>query len=164
MPGRLVKSTSMTFALFLILISPQLHASESEILEAMESFITAFENGDIEAMEASFSPNAVTFPRAIMAYEYDGEIDVAQYRRVRGIDPQMRELIDSLKKSGRERPYLDIQPKDLEIQVFGEAALVTFHLGGGDSIGRRTFVLARIDDAWKIVHLHASNVSSVRPR
>jgi ketosteroid isomerase-like protein len=150
-------------ALFLILLSPQIQAAEDEVLEALELFITAFENGDIETMEASFSPNAVTFPRSIMAHEYDREIDVSKYRRVRGIDPQMRELIDSLRESGRERPYLDIEPVDLEIQVFGDAALVTFHLEGNQRLGRRTFVLALIDDAWKIVHLHASNVYGSGP-
>ena len=114
-------------------------------------------------MEASFSPDAVTFPRSIMSREYDGDIEISKYRRVRGIDPQMRELIESFKKSGRERPYLDIQPVDLEVQLFGHAALVTFHLVGGERLGRRTFVLALIDDAWKIVHLHASNVYGAQP-
>ena len=164
MPGNLVRQTLVTCLLFLSLIGPQTQAAESEVLEALESFIAAFENGDIEAMEASFSRDAVTFPRSIMAHEYDGDIDVSKYRRVHGIDPQMRALIDSLKKSGRERPYLNIEPADLEIRIFGDAALATFHLVGNDKrLGRRTFVLALIDDAWKIVHLHASNVYGARP-
>ena len=165
MPGSIVTNIAAACGLFLILMSPQAQATEDEVLKALEVFIAAFEDGDIETMEASFSPNAVTFPRAIMANEYDGDIDVSKYRRVRGIDPQMRELIDSLKKSGRERPYLNIEPADLEIQMFGDAALVTFHLAGNDErLGRRTFVLALIEDAWKIVHLHASNVYGTRPQ
>jgi ketosteroid isomerase-like protein len=164
MPGSLITSLAVACAFILILMPPPVQATEVEVLAALESFIAAFEDGDIEAMEASFSHNAVTFPRSIMAHEYDGEIEVSKYRRVRGIDPQMRELIDSLRKSGRERPYLDIKPVDLEIQVFGDAALVTFHLVGGERLGRRTFVLALIDDAWKIVHLHASNVYGARPK
>ena len=158
MSGYFVTNIVAACTLFLILVSPHSLAAEDEVLEALESFIAAFENGDIEAMESSFADNAVTFPRSIMAHKYDREIDVSEYRRVRGIDPQMRELIDSLKSSGRERPYLDIEPVDLEIQIFGDAALATFHLAGGEQLGRRTFVLALIDDAWKIVHLHASNV------
>ena len=60
--------------------------------------------------------------------------------------------------------YLNIEPADLEIRIFGDAALATFHLVGNDKrLGRRTFVLALIDDAWKIVHLHASNVYGARP-
>ncbi len=163
MPGSSATGIAVACTFFLILMSPQVRAAEDEVLEALESFIAAFEDGDMETMEASFSRNAVTFPRSIMAHEYDGDIEVSKYRRVRGIDPQMRDLIDSLKKSGRERPYLDIKPVDLEIQIFGDAALVTFHLVGGERLGRRTFVLALIDDAWKIVHLHASNVYGARP-
>ena len=162
MSGSFVMNTAAACALFLILVSPQSQAAEDEVLEALESFIAAFENGDIEAMESSFANNAVTFPRSIMAHEYDQDIDVSKYRRVRGIDPQMRELIDSLKRSGRERPYLDIEPVDLEIQIIGDAAVATFHLVGGARLGRRTFVLALIDGAWKIVHLHASNVYGSR--
>ncbi len=119
-------NTAAVCALFALLMSPQLHATEEEVLEVLRSFIAAFENGDIEAMESSFAHDAVTFPRSIMAYEYDRDIDVSKYRRVEGIDPQMRELIDSFQKSGRERPYLDIEPKDLEIRVFGDAALPPF--------------------------------------
>ncbi len=149
-------------ALLLILMSPPLQATEEEVLEALRSFISAFENGDIEAMESSFAHDAVTFPRSIMAHEYDQDIDASKYRRVQGIDPQMRELIESIQKSGRERPYLDIEPQDLEIRVFGDAALATFHLVGDERLGRRTFVLALVDGTWKIVHLHASNVYGSR--
>ena len=162
MSRNLVLSRWVASALFLVLLGQPLHAAEDRILRAMESFIAAFEDGDIEKMEAAFSGDAVTFPRAIMAQEHEQDIEVSKYRRVRGIDPQMRELIDSRKSSGRAPPYFDIEPVDLEIQVFGDAALATFHLVGDDTIGRRTFVLALIEDEWKIVHLHASNVTSTR--
>ena len=154
--------TAAACGLFLISMIPPLHATEDEVLEALRSFVTAFENGDIEAMESTFAHDALTFPRSIMAHEYDRDIDVSKYRRVEGIDPQMRELIDSFQESGRERPYLDIEPRDLEIRVFGDAALATFHLVGDESLGRRTFVLALVDGTWKIVHLHASNVYGSR--
>ena len=162
MPLKLFTSIWVAAALLLVSLAQPVHAAEDEIRGALESFIAAFENGDIEAMEAAFAADAVTFPRAIMAQEHERDIEVSKYRRVRGIDPQMRELIDSLKASGRSKPYLNIEPVDLEIQVFGKAALATFHLAGDDTLGRRTFVLALIDDEWKIVHLHASNVTSAR--
>ena len=91
MPGSLVANIAVACSLFLIMMSPPIWAAEDKVLEALESFIAAFEDGDIETMEASFSHDAVTFPRSIMAHEYDEEIDVSKYRRVRGIDPQMRE-------------------------------------------------------------------------
>ena len=95
MPSSLVKSIAVASACSWTLMSPQARAAEDDVLQALESFIAAFEDGDIETMEASFSPDAVTFPRSIMSREYDGDIEISKYRRVRGIDPQMRELIES---------------------------------------------------------------------
>ena len=53
---------------------------------------------------------------------------------------------------------MELEPKDLEIVVFTDAALATFHLEGNNRVSRRTFVLAKREGLWKIVHLHASNV------
>ena len=162
MSRNLIASSWVGAALFLVLLVEPLLAAEDQILSALEAFIAAFEDGDIESMEAAFSTDAVTFPRVIMAQEHERDIEVSKYRRVRGIDPQMRELVDFFRASGRSKPYLDIEPVGLKIQVFGDAALATFHLVSDDTVGRRTFVLALIDDEWKIVHLHASNVTSAR--
>ena len=60
-------------------------------------------------------------------------------------------------------PYMDIQPKELEIRLFGDVAIATFHLD--DRVGflnRRTIVLHKTEKGWKIVHLHASEVSVAR--
>ncbi len=64
-------------------------------------------------------------------------------------------------------PYIDIQPKDLRIQVFGNTAIATFHLDDRDGAGllnRRTIVLNKTEAGWKIVHLHASEVAIVGTR
>jgi len=53
---------------------------------------------------------------------------------------------------------MTLEPRDLEVQMFADAALVTFHLENGRSLSRRTFVLSKESGLWKIVHLHASNV------
>ncbi len=59
-------------------------------------------------------------------------------------------------------PYMDIQPKDLRIQVFGNTAIATFHLGDrAGLLNRRTIVLNKTEAGWKIVHLHASEVAMV---
>ena len=47
-------------------------------------------------------------------------------------------------------PYMDIRPKDLEVQVFGDVAIATFHLD--DRVGllnRRTIVLNRTKEGWE---------------
>ena len=55
---------------------------------------------------------------------------------------------------------MDIQPRELTIQVFGNEAIATFHLDDRvGSLNRRTIVLNKTKKGWKIVHLHASEVS-----
>ncbi len=63
------------------------------------------------------------------------------YHRIRG-GPQMRELVVGFRASDAEPPYMRLEPKDLEIVVFTDAALATFHLEGNNRVSRRTFVLA----------------------
>lgn len=57
-------------------------------------------------------------------------------------------------------PYMDIQPKGTKIQIFGDIAIATFHLDDRTGfLNRRTIVLHKTKAGWKIVHLHASEVS-----
>lgn len=59
---------------------------------------------------------------------------------------------------------LNIQPVDLMVQDYGAVAVVTFHLNGGDNVGRRTLILRKDKAAWKIVHLHASSQPVKKPK
>lgn len=148
-------------ALLLILscmIAASAPADETEVRAALDAFIEAFEHGDTEAMRAAFADDAVTFPRAVKGRRTEGSIETDRYRRLTGIDPQMIELVEQRRAEGIEPPLLQIEPRDVDIRVLGDVALVTFHLGGDDSLGRRTFVMVRRDAAWKILHLHASSV------
>jgi ketosteroid isomerase-like protein len=55
---------------------------------------------------------------------------------------------------------MDIQPRDLEIQMIGDVAVVTFHLDDRPPmVNRRTLVLRKTSTGWKIAHLHASEVA-----
>jgi ketosteroid isomerase-like protein len=66
-------------------------------------------------------------------------------------------VFDQIRGGKTRPPYMDLQPKDMKIQVFGTVAIATFHLD--DRIGflnRRTLVLNKTKAGWKIVHLHAS--------
>ena len=48
---------------------------------------------------------------------------------------------------------------DLDVRVSGDMALATFHLLTDGELGRRTFVMTREGDDWKILHVHASNIA-----
>ena len=63
-------------------------------------------------------------------------------------------FFDAVKGRGGK---LNIQPADLLVQDYGSFAIVTFHLNGGENVGRRTLVLRKDKGAWRIVHLHASS-------
>ena len=55
---------------------------------------------------------------------------------------------------------LQITPIDINIQVYQETAIVTFHLGDGvKTLSRRTLVMIKENKQWKIAHLHASVIS-----
>lgn len=121
---------------------------------ALLSFIRAFEAGDLESMKRAFSADATSFPRS--APRQPAVSDRA--RRTMGIDPEMVAAVDTAKAAGTQPPYFGIEPRDLDIRVSGDMALATFHLVRDGELGRRTFVLRREDDSWKILHMHASNV------
>jgi len=58
-------------------------------------------------------------------------------------------------------PYMDLQPRNLEVQMLGDVAIATFHLDDrAGFVNRRTIVLRKTDSGWKIVHLHASEVAT----
>jgi len=60
-------------------------------------------------------------------------------------------------------PYLNIDPKDTELQPLGsDACLVSFHLEGlmgSPRLHRRSIVFEKRGERWLIVHLHASVAS-----
>jgi ketosteroid isomerase-like protein len=50
---------------------------------------------------------------------------------------------------------MGITPRDLRVQMAGDAAIVTFHLGA-ESPARRSLVFHHTPGGWKLVHWHAS--------
>jgi hypothetical protein len=53
----------------------------------------------------------------------------------------MKQVINNIRESGKEPPFMKLEPKDLKITMLKEAAIVTFHLENGKSLSRRTIVL-----------------------
>ncbi len=129
--------------------SPQ---DEADIHLFLNQFISAFDNLDWEKFRACFADEATIIHPALFSHRLDGR---AEY------EPAWQKVFDRTRMdSGKSRPrYMDLQPRDLKIQMLNQAAVVTFHLDRGhSSTGRRTLVLRKDANAWKIVHLHASNV------
>ena len=124
--------------------------------EAMSRFLKAFDYYDLPAFLGFFDSEAtVFFP--------DGP-PRTRPKRLKGSDVEatFRALFETGKKSsGRTTPpYKNTIPRDLVVaHVSDDVAVVTFHLGPDDRVGRRTFVWKHSPSGWKIVHLHASNLT-----
>ena len=126
-------------------------ATDGEIEKVMKAFLVPFSNQDVADFIDYFADDAVVFfPSAQFApMRVEGKENIAR-------------TFASVFKPGRPLPPGGrplIQPQDLKIQQFGDAAVVTFHLGSDATRGRRTFVLRRVDSRWRIVHLHASTIA-----
>lgn len=119
--------------------------------DAVRDFLTAFNNLDEGAFDASFADDATAFfPEAGMSpSRADGKSAVLAI---------FHPLFASLRDSREGPPYLNISPAGLLIQEFGDIAVASFSIAGAGDIGHRTLVLHRESGAWRIAHLHASRV------
>jgi ketosteroid isomerase-like protein len=121
-----------------------------EVEAAATAFLTAFDKLEWELFCAAIAQDATFFmPWPSFPDRLDGRAQIEQAFR-----PLFTELPQ--KKAGPF--YLDLHPTNLAIQVFGESAVVTFHLAEVDHYGRRTAVFAKRGEQWLLVHLHASNM------
>jgi ketosteroid isomerase-like protein len=124
---------------------------ESEVKNALASFIRAFDDLDWEGFRLAFDDNATVFyPRAVPE-RANGRAE---------FEKTFKTVFEQIRSGKTAAPYMDIQPKGVRIQVFGNVAIVTFHLDDREGfLNRRTIVLNKTEQGWKIVHLHASEVS-----
>jgi ketosteroid isomerase-like protein len=127
----------------------------ASIEEALSAFLTAFANLDWPAFRVCFSGTATIFHPA-----------APNIRRIDSADQFEKAwlgVFERIKKSSSRvsPPYMNLNPIDLRVEKLSEdVALVTFHLDDGRTVDRRTVVFKREADGWKIVHIHASNISA----
>lgn len=121
------------------------------VIQATEKFVNAFTNFDWATFRNSFTDDATLF--------YP---DWDQRKRVVGrkeIEATWLKLFPEFADTANVKKLV-INPKDIFIQVYGNNAIVTFHLGNGVThLSRRTLVMVKKKKEWKIAHLHASNIS-----
>lgn len=119
---------------------------------AVEAFVSAFNALDRTRFDPLFADDVTLFFPA----------SPFPLRRVEGREATLEwfgRFFDSLRERGASP---NIAPQDLHVQDYGDIAVATFHLGGGESVGRRTVVLRRQAGRWAIVHLHASSIAERR--
>lgn len=137
-----------------LLINFSLKAQNKDSLAVMKSainFVTAFNNFNWTAFRESFTDDATIF------YPFWN-----QAKRVKGrqeIETTWLTIFPEFIDSANTRK-LQISPKDIDIKLYRQTAIVTFHLGDGvNSLSRRTLIMVKRKRDWKIAHLHASSVS-----
>jgi ketosteroid isomerase-like protein len=120
----------------------------STVERALATFIDAFSNLDQQRVEACFTEDVTVFNA------YGGKRQIGFWC----------EEFDAWRATRPGPPYLTIQPKDLILQDFGAVVVVSFHLETEPNVQRRrTIVLTKQPDGWRIAHLHASNVPTNLP-
>jgi len=128
------------------------HRDSIVVMERMQTFLNAFNTFNWKTFNACFADDATVFhPFWKYASRRNGKQEVeAAWRE---IFPEFTDTTNSKR--------MNLSPKDVLLQLYGETAIVTFHLGDGvTTLSRRTFVWVKRYGEWKLVHLHASNLKS----
>ena len=119
---------------------------------AAVTFLAAFDSLQWEPFRAYLADDVTMFfPFADTPRRADGRDSVeARFRRF--FDAGLA----AWARSGRTGPpRMGIVPRDLRVQMAGDAAIVSFHLGT-TTPSRRSLVFAQRAGGWKLVHWHAS--------
>ncbi len=128
----------------------KLSPKEQAVLNVIEGFMAALNAADIDKLSPYFAPDATMFfPLAPLSHRLENKDQIVKVFTV---------FFQSIRKGKSGPDYMSLVPEDLRIQVYGDAALATFHFKGPDLISRRTLVLARQGGKWLVVHMHASGI------
>lgn len=128
---------------------------QASLLAAAQNFLHVFDNMDWEQFSAAWSHN----PTAFLPFTQEPD-------RVEGsaVLARFREFFIRVRSSNPGPPYLHLAPRDLRVETFGSAGVVTFMLGDRPrNIGRRTLLFVIENGQWKLAHLHASVVEPAKP-
>lgn len=139
--------------LFLITILPmsslQSQNVNDEINKVLSLFVENLNNLDLEPFIENFAPDAtIFFPRNAFPIE-----------RVSGkeaIKNEFKQFFDNVRGDRTEPPFLNIIPKEKELKVYDNIAIVSLHFQMGQEFHRRSIILEKHNNKWLIIHLHAS--------
>src|SRR5215470_1073982 len=126
------------------------------IREAADRFLRALDDLDWEPFRASWSSEpTVFFPFGDTPDRVTGQV---------GVEARWRRFFEEARARRPGPPYLNLKPREIRMERYGDVGLVTFTLeltvGGRQlPLQRRTLLFIREHDAWKLAHMHASGAS-----
>jgi uncharacterized protein (TIGR02246 family) len=130
--------------------TPTSHAEEPAVRAFLAEFISAFDNLEWDKFRNSFTDDATVFYPRGTAKRANGRAQFEEHFRV---------VFEEIRAGRTSGPYMHLQPRDLRVEIIGNAAIVTFQLDDRQGfVNRRTLVLRKAEGVWKIAHLHASEV------
>lgn len=116
------------------------------VSETLDGFLFAFSNLQLSDMLNYFDKDATAF--FPIRHEHQRLCGITEIRKA------FSHVIENIRNAGLHQ--ISLVAEDVDLMVFGEVALVTFHIRD-DELSRRTLVLEKKNEEWQIVHLHASN-------
>jgi ketosteroid isomerase-like protein len=112
-------------------------SDSAAVRKAAEAFIETFNNLEWERFRRSFSDDVtVFFPFSQVPRRASGRAEVEGVFKL---------FFDDLRKRRPGPPFQNIVPQEMTVQMLGSVAVVTFHLGGGDSASQRTLVFTEAE-------------------
>jgi len=126
------------------------------IRDAAERLLRALDNLDWESFRASWaSEPTVFFPFGDTPERVTGRV---------AVEERWRRFFEEARARRPGPPYLNLKPRDLRTERYGDVGLVTFTLeltvGGRQlPLQRRTLLFVWEHDVWRLAHMHASGAS-----
>ena len=131
----------------LALVAAPLPNHESTPEAAAASFLEAFKSMDEVRFDTFFAPDVTMFFP-------DGPFPNGRVEGRDAVLSAFHRFFKLVKERGRTT--LNIVPLEQRVHRYGDLAIVTFQLDGEDSVGRRSIVLRKLGNEWRIAHFHAS--------
>ncbi|MFT3935919.1 MAG: nuclear transport factor 2 family protein [Chitinophagaceae bacterium] len=133
-------------------IADRQKADSIKVLETTNNFLAAFRNLEWDKFTEYFADDATAFfpPSARHPYRTNNKSEIMSIFKI---------VFENAHKRRSSAPYLDIDPKDIKIQMAAQLAVVSFTLSDPDMLSRRTLIWVKRNDKWVIIHLHASGIS-----
>ncbi len=122
-------------------------AADAPVRAVVAEYVNALNTLDAERLGRTFADDVTCFFPGL-------PFPAARIQGRANVQNAFGQLFAALRQRGTRAASLS--PVGLEVQLYGDTAIASFHLMGQREVGRRTLVLRRLGVRWLIVHLHAS--------